>query len=173
MPVDTSGIVLIAPILAFLIVFVVVYAILFKTKLIGENNWVLAFVSFAVASLFVSVAGTREYVLTIIPWFAALVVSSFLLLALLGFVGVKADSSLYKGAGVVFAVILGIIFLVSGFVVFSDVIVNYLPGPGYGGADSDQNVIVVLNQLYSSRIFGAIILLGLSALVSWVLIKSK
>ena len=70
--VDVSGISYFAPILAFLIVFVIIFAVLNKTKIFGEvNNWVLLFVSFLVATVFVSAAGVRDYVLTITPWFAA------------------------------------------------------------------------------------------------------
>ena len=40
MAVDLSGITLIAPIIAYLLVFLVSAAILFKTEVLGENRWV-------------------------------------------------------------------------------------------------------------------------------------
>src|SRR3989344_383893 len=119
MAVDLSGITLIAPIIAYLLVFLVSAAILFKTEVLGENRWVQIFVSLLIASLFVAFAGTREYVLTIVPWFAVLVISLFFVLFLVGFLGGGADF-MKKGIGVVVIVIIGLIFLVSGFVVFSD-----------------------------------------------------
>ena len=69
MPVDISGVTYFEPILAFLVVFVVLYAVLAKTKILGEDNkFVNIFASFLVATIFVAAAGVREYVLTITPW---------------------------------------------------------------------------------------------------------
>lgn len=160
MPVDVSGFSYFAPILAFLVVFVIMYAILARIKLFGDNAspWVLLFVSFLVATIFVSAAGVRDYVLTITPWFAALLISLFFMIFLLRFVG-KDVAFLEKGSGVAAVLVLVIIFLVSGFIVFSDFLGPYLPG----GASAQG--------LYSSRAVGALLLLVISALVSWVLVK--
>jgi len=160
MPVDVSGFAYFAPILAFLVVFVVMFAILARTKLFGgeANPWILLFVSFLVATIFVSAAGVRDYVLTITPWFAALLISLFFLILLLRFVGTDVGF-MEKGSGIVAVLVLVVVFLVSGFVVFSDVLGPFLPGG------------VSAEGLYSSRVMGALLLLILSALVSWVLVR--
>lgn len=163
MAVDISGISYFAPILAFLVVFVVVFALLNKTKLLGESGGIQLFVSFLIATIFVSAGGVRDYVLTITPWFGALVVSLFFVLFLLGFVG-KPIEGMTKGIGIVFVSALVVVFLVSGFVVFSNVLWPYLPGGGN---------VASLREIYNSRAFGALLLVGLSALVSWVLVKGK
>lgn len=161
MAVDVSGLGYFAPILAFLVVVTVVFAVLNKTKLLGENLLGQLFVSFLVATIFVSAAGVREYVLTITPWFAVLVVSLFFILFVSGFVG-KPIEGMNKGIGIVAVLVLVIIFLVSGFVVFSDVIGPYLPG----GSESER-----LGDIYSSRVFGALLLLAIGGIVSWVLAR--
>jgi hypothetical protein len=170
MAVDLSGITLIAPIIAYLLVFLVSAAILFKTEVLGDNKWVQIFVSLFIASLFVAFAGTREYVLTIVPWFAVLLVSLFFVLFLVGFMGGSSDF-MKKGIGIAVIVVLGLIFLVSGFVVFSDVIVNYLPGPDFGAGD--ENATLLFSWLYSPRVLGAILLVVVSAIAAWILVKSS
>lgn len=169
MVVDVSGISYFAPILAFLIVFIILFALLNKTKLIGENAFFQIFVSFVIATVFVSAAGVREYVLTITPWFALLVVSLFFILFVIGFVG-KPVEGMAKGIGIFFVIVLIIIFLVSGFVVFSDFIVPYLPGGTGEGAD--PALFRLSNEFYTSRVFGAVLLLGIGIFVSWILSRS-
>jgi hypothetical protein len=171
MAADLSGMTFFAPIAAFLIVFIVTFAVLTKTKLLSENNWVVLFVSFLMASIFVSVAGARQYIQTIIPWFAVLLISLFLLLVLVGFIGKPAEI-LTKGIGIVFVIFLGIVFLVSGFFIYSNVLVNYLPGPGFG-TGSNTDATMFLDWIYTPRVGGAILLVIISAAVSWVLVKAK
>ena len=159
MAIDISWISYFAPILAFLIVFVILFALLNRTKLLGENAWLQLFVSFLISTIFVSGAGVRDYVLTITPWFALLIVSLFFVLFIVGFVG-KSAEFMQKGIGIAFILVLIVIFLVSGFIVFSDVIGPYLPG-GVAG-----------ELIYTSRVFGALLLLAICAIVSWVLVVS-
>jgi len=159
MAVDLSGITLIAPVLAYLLVFLVSAAILVKTEVLGENRWVQIFVSLLIASIFVSFAGTKDYVLTIVPWFAVLVLSLFFVMMLIGFMGDKADF-MKKGIGIVVVVLLGLIFLISGFVVFSDVLFEYL-------------AIGSELELLSPRVYGAVLLAVVSAVAAWILVKIK
>ncbi len=172
MAADISAIAYFAPIAAFVLVFIVCFSVLFKTKILGENKWVQLFVSFLIASIFVSSVGTREYVLTVVPWFGVLIVSLFVILFLVGFVGKKAEDSMTKGIGVVFVILMGLIFLVSAFFVFSDVIFKYVPGPAYGEG-ANPSTVFFLDWLYSSRVLGAIALIVVSAIVSWVLVRSS
>lgn len=171
MAADLSGISFFAPIAAFLIVFIVVYLILIKTKLLGEYEWVLLFISFLIAIIFVSVAGARQYIQTIIPWFAILIISLVFLLLVVGLVGKPAEF-LTKGIGIAFVIFLALVFLISGFFIYSNVLVNYLPGPGFGTGDNLEATIF-LDWVYSPRVGGAILLIIISAAVSWVLVKAK
>lgn len=165
MAADISFINYFAPIFVFLLVFIVLYALLVKTKVLGEAKWVSIFISFIVASLFVSMAGAKDYIYSIAPWFALLLVSMFFLFVVLAFAG-KADIN--KGVGVAVAIILGIVFLVALFSVFSYLMTS-LPGSIGGSADHSP----FLNWLYSSRVSGAVLLIIISAIVAWVLVKAK
>jgi len=169
--VDISFINYFAPILAFLLVTIVIAAILIKTKLLGDNKWVQVFVALFIASIFVSVAGARQYVLNIVPWVAVLIVALLLVFLIVGFVG-KPLADMHKGIGVVFLILFGIVFVVAGFFVFSEVLVKYIPGPSYGVGASPEGLYFT-NWLYSPRVMGAIVLVVLSAIVAWVLVKEK
>tara|TARA_Y100000310_G_scaffold302882_1_gene340701 strand:- start:3165 stop:3683 length:519 start_codon:yes stop_codon:yes gene_type:complete len=170
MAADISAIAFFAPIAGFLLVFIVIYAILARAKILGDDKiWLNLFVALFIASIFVSVVGVRQLVQTIVPWFAVLFISLFLILLLTKFVG--NIEFMEKGIGIAFVILLGIVFLVSAFVVFSDVIVKYVPGPGYGFG-GDDNVLTITDWIYSPRVGGAILLVLISAVVAWVLVKS-
>jgi len=155
MVVDISWISYYAPIWAFFIVLIVVYAVLLKTQVLGENHWIMFLVSFFVATVFISAVGLRSYVLDIIPWFAALIVSLFLLLALMGFAG--SVDFMKTGVGIAFMVLLLAVFVASGYVVFSSSIKTILPG----------------GEFYYPRFWGGVLMLVIGAIVGWVLIKFK
>lgn len=165
MAADVSAITYFAPVAAFLIVFLVSFAVLLKSKILGEssNRWVLVFISLSIASLFVAVGSIRQYVETIAPWFAALLLSLFFLLVLLGVSGHKHDK-LIPALGIVFMVFAFLIFLVSGVVLFSDSLAPYLPGVSYEGN-------LFTDWLYSPAVIGAVILIFISSIVAWLIVK--
>jgi hypothetical protein len=168
---DVSSITYFAPILAFLIVFVIMYALLRKTQILGEERFTHLFIAFLIATVFVTAASVRQIVLNVVPWFAVLVIALFFILVLAGFIG-KPEEIIGKRVGWIFVIVLILIFLISGIKVFSSSLGSYLPGPYYG-AGGDQQILFFLDWLYSPRIVGAALLLGVAAVVSWVLVKSK
>jgi len=171
MPTDLTAITYFAPIAVFLIVFAFVFAILMKTKLLGEHKIGTLVISFIIATLFISAAGAVKYIQTITPWFAVLLVSLVFLLVITGFVG-KPSESMNKGIGIAFVVVLALVFLISGFVIFSSSIFPYLPGPWFGSGDNVETTIA-LDWLYSPRVAGAILLVIISTIVSVILVRSK
>lgn len=158
MAVDISGISFFAPLIAFLLVFVISFAVLFKTSLLGENKWVQLFVSFLVATVFISAAGATDFVLNITPWFVVLLVLVFFVLVLTSFAG-KTDW-LGSAVGKVVLVIFALGIIIVGFISFS----SYLHNP---------DVLVVKNWLFQSNVWGAILVLVISAIAAWILVKSK
>jgi len=144
------------PILSFLLVFTIVFAVLAKYKILGESKFVNLFVSFLTSTIFISLTSAREYVISITPWFAVFVVVSMFILALVGFSG-KVPEGFTKGLGIILVIALLIVFLVSAYFTFS----------------STPFFESVGDWISKPRIYGALILLGISAIVSWVLIKVK
>ena len=170
--IDLSGFSFFIPLLTFLIVFLISYAVIKKAGLFDNNFWQL-FVSFLISIIFVSTSGPAFYVATIIPWFAIFIVAFVLVLAVIGFVKTgKGESALNwsKGMTMVFAIGLLLIFVISGIFVFSSYISPYLPwSSGYGG---NSDVLSVTDWLYQPRVYGALLLLAVAGLVSWFLARN-
>jgi len=154
MAVDVSGFESLLPIFGFLLIFIVVYASLNKTKILGESEFVQLFTAFLVSIIFILAVQPRDYILNIIPWFAILIIVMFLILAFTGFVGGLEGWG--KGIGKGLVVVMLIIFLIIAYFVFSLVI---------------SPIISEIGNY--PKVVGAVVLLVISAVVSWVLVKSK
>ncbi|MEK6846806.1 MAG: hypothetical protein AABY16_01420 [Nanoarchaeota archaeon] len=170
MAADVSAFAYFLPILAFLIVFAIMLAVLHKTKLLGENIYVQLFFSFVIATIFVTATSVRQLVINVLPWFAVLLIALFLLMVLIGFMG-KTDVMIGKCFGWIFVIFLIIIFLISGVKVFSGTIGPYIPGSTTAGT-GDPTLTNFFEWLFSPRVGGAVLLIIVAALVSWVLVKT-
>ena len=171
MPADASAFAYFAPVWAFLAVFIIMFALLAKTELLGEGKWLNLFVSFVIASIFISAASVQQYVLTIVPWMAVLVISLFFILVLIGFIG--KSEWMHKGVGITVVIAAIVVFVVSGVKVFYTVLSPYFPGSADYGLGATAEGLVFTDWLFSGPVLGAIFLLALSGIVSWVLVKAK
>lgn len=163
---DLSSISYFLPIATYLIVFLIVYAFSKKAELF-KGEFMHIFISFLIATVFISAAGPRTYVASIIPWFAILLISFFLLLAMMKFTAGKDDH--FTSMGRYFGYILIAFFLISGIIVFSSYFGPYLPWNS--GAGADPNILHVTDWIFSPRVLGAILLIGITALISFALVK--
>ena len=165
---DLSAVSYFLPLLGFLVVFIISYFLIHASKLI-EPKLVNAFLSFIISTVFVSAVGPRLYILAIIPWFAVLIVGLFLFMALVGFLG--KDVMPTKAIGITFVIIMAVIFVISAIFVFSSYYSPYLPWNSGEGANPDA--LHVVGWIFSPSVGGAILLLGISAVVAWILVKAK
>ncbi|MSS74331.1 hypothetical protein EXS72_01690 [Candidatus Pacearchaeota archaeon] len=170
MAADISAFVYFLPIFAFLIVFAIMFAVLNKFKLIGENLFFQLFFSFIIATIFVTASSARQVVLNVIPWFAVLIVAMLLLLFLVSFIG-KADI-IGKGFGWVFVILLIIIFFIAGVKVFASTLAPYLPG-ATNIKDANPTLLSLFKWIYSPRVAGAFLLVLSAVFVSWILTKKN
>jgi hypothetical protein len=171
MATDVSSFVYFAPVLAFLAVFGIMVAVLHKTKLFGDKIPINIFVSFVIATIFVTAGSVRQLVLNVIPWFAVLLIALFLIFVLVQFMG-KTDAVMGKGLAWVFVVLLIIIFLVSGIKVFSNSLAPYWPTATYEDVSrGDVGLVGFFSWLYSPRVKGFFLLIGIAALVTWILVR--
>jgi len=154
--IDLSGIATLVPVFGFLLVFVVSYALLGKTKLLGENKFVHILTSFAIAIIFLVSANAIEYVRVVTPWFAAFIVSLLFIGLVVGMTG-NLEKVFKPGFAWFIVIILLIIFVLSAIYVFADVINKYMGG--------------VKAFLLQPQVFGIIILLALAVIASWLLTK--
>lgn len=169
MAVDVSSFNYLLPIWAFLLVFVISFAMLTKLKLFGENPWWHVFISFFIASIFITAADARSFVSDTVPWAVVVLIAGFFVLLLTGFLG-KGVEGIGKGVSIFLVVALFLVFFFGALHVFGGDLFRYLPG---GSGSSNSNVAGFFDWLYSARVSGALLLLIVCALVSWVLVKTK
>lgn len=155
---DLSGLGTFMPI-AFLLVFTVTYALLSKTKILGEHKFVHIFISFCLAIIFIISANAIEYVKVTTPFFVAFMISLLFIMLIVGlFKGGKFEE-FFKGNGFGWfvVIVLLIIFIFSALFIFAPLINQYMAGPK--------------KFLLQPQILGVLILLGVTAFTAWLLSK--
>lgn len=158
------------PIFAFLLVFVVVYAFLAKTKLLGKSAFINIFVSFIAAIIFVASPAATEFTTVAFAWLAVFIVSLVFILLILAFTGGKLEDIVKSPAlAKVVIIVLIVIFLAAGIKVFGPAIKPYLPGqPETGGAET---LLEAKHLILHPAVLGTLLLLAIAAIVSYVLTK--
>ncbi len=145
------------PIFSFLLVFIVVYALFAKTKILGDGPAVMLFVSFILSIFFIEEVNLVKFVQLSSAWFGVLVVSLFFLIVILAFVP-GINLSKFFGKGNWFAWVL--LVLMFSFFIFSSVYI--------------WNWVVNWNMIqgwFNTSWFGMILLLVIAGVVSFVLTK--
>ena len=154
MAIDISGLSFFMPIFGFLFVFVIVYALLVKTKILGESQFINLLISFIIAVIFATVSSVQDYVQMVTPWFVVLIIALFFILIIVGLSQNKITDIIGKKFVWVFIVALILVFLISATKVFS---------PVWGDVQD-----FITNE---GRVVGGIILLIVAALVAWAVTK--
>lgn len=168
---DLTSFVYFAPVLAFLAVFGIMFALLTKTKILSDKPPMNIFISFVIATIFITAGSVRQLVLNVIPWFAVLLIALFLIMALVGFMG-KTEAVMGKGVAWIFVVLLILVFLVSGIKVFSNSLAPYWPTATYEDVSAgDPGLVGFFSWLYSPRVKGFFLLIGVAAFTTWVLVR--
>ena len=168
-PADLTGISYFLPIFSFLVVWVVVYAVLNKTKIIDDQK-VQIFVAFLFATIFVSALGAREYLTNMVVLLVVMLFALFLVTLLIGLAGDKVKDSVGKGIGIAFVIATLIVFIIAAIFVFSSYYAPYLPGGSGAGANPD--VLRLVQWIYLPSVAGAIVFIVLAVLVAWLLVRS-
>ncbi|MDP2946814.1 MAG: hypothetical protein Q8N88_01755 [Nanoarchaeota archaeon] len=112
------------PIFAFLLIFIVVYALLKKTGVLGGNEPIMLLVSFIFAIFFIMEASLVEVVKFSSGWFSVVLIIIFFIVLLIGFLpGKEPLKFLEKNwiSWVILGVIIGV-FVLSSIYVFNWVI---------------------------------------------------
>lgn len=79
-------------VLPFLLVFVLVFAILQKTKVLGEGkNQIDALIALAIGLITIAVPTTRDFIVNMMPWLAFALVVLLIFLLVYGFVATSSD----------------------------------------------------------------------------------
>lgn len=110
--VDLSQIAYLTPLYSFVLVFVILFAILLKTKLLGDNKVIISIVSLIIGVIFVSVSDVRSYIEAVTPWFSVLIIALFFVLFLVGFAIKKPEDIIKPWFVWIFIAILVLIFII-------------------------------------------------------------
>ena len=154
---DVSAIGYFMPIFAFLLVFIVIYALLVKTKVLGESPAVMLFISFILSSFFIVEASLVDFVQFSSAWFGTIVIGLFFLIVVIAFIP-DINVGKFFGANNWFAwVLLGGMILF--FIISSAYVFNWVVNWG------------MLKDWFDSGWFGMILLLVIAGIVSFVLTK--
>jgi hypothetical protein len=159
--IDLSGLGTFMPIFAFILVFTVCYALLAKTKILGEHKFIHIFVSFCISIIFVISANAVEYVKVTTPFFAAFVISLLFIMLIVGLMKDGKIGDFFKGNGFgwLIVIVLIIIFVFSAIFIFAPLINQYMAGPK--------------QFLLQPQILGVLILLAVTAFTAWLLSKKS
>ncbi len=158
MVVSLAPIATIMPVISFLFVFILIYALFIKTKVLGDNVWTALFLSLIIASFFIVNVDLVEFTKMSISWFVVFIVCVFLILLVLGFVGddtLKVFTGNKSIAGIIVALVV-IVFVISSMYTFNWAI-NWDKIQGW--VDKDW--------------FGMVALIIVAGIVSFVLTKKK
>jgi hypothetical protein len=145
------------PIFSFLFIFVIMYAVLDKFKLMGENKTIKFIASLSIALLFLFSQETLNFVNFITPWFVILVILAFFILSLFMFMGVKEKEmeATISNPTLYWTVLVIIIILLIAAIgtVFSDFFSSE------GGEITDPTKASITQILVHPRVLGALFLL--------------
>ena len=141
------------PVFSFLLIFIVVFAVLAKSKIIGESKFVLLLVSFIIASFFIANVSLADFVQFNVAWVAVFIVSLFLVYLVIGFAAGNIEFNKSLIAPLAFVTIL--FFVISSSYIFAWTI----------------NWDSLVNWAFSDW-FSLVLLLAVAGIVSYVLTKS-
>ncbi len=143
--------------LPFILVFVLIFAILEKSKLFGENkHQINSLIGLCMAFLLIAFPTPRDVVVSILPWLAVGLSVLLVFFILYGFIEGDLSKGLPKGLKISLSVLAGL--FVVGVVLFATGIDKKIPG----WISSSSNLI--------GNILTLLVIVGL---IFWVIIGSK
>ncbi len=111
--IDLSGVAGHIELFGFLLIFLVTYALLAKTKVLGENQFLHLLISFTVAIIFVVVPPATKFVTSTLPWAAVFFVVLTLILATAALVHGKLEDVMKPAVAWAFVGALLLVLLIS------------------------------------------------------------
>jgi hypothetical protein len=161
------------PMIVFLLVFIVMFALLAKTKVLGGSPFIHLFTSFLVAVIFIASPALTDLTKLALPWVMVLIVILISILLVVGFVKGNLDS-VTKNPVVTVAIIVAIIiiFLISAINVFGPIVKPYLP-TATSEAGGSPDILQIKHVLFSPSTIGMIVLMIVAAIASWIVTKKK
>ncbi len=147
------------PLITFLFVFALVYAVLDKTKMLGENVSLNFVAALTIALLTLFVGRITNLIQFIVPWFVFLFVFFGLLFVGLMFLGIK-EETIWRNLSIWTVIIMGFFLLLLGIIqVYGDVLSPYV------GTNATKTIAgETMRTLFHPRVLAALFILLVAAL---------
>ncbi len=157
------------PVLAFLFIFIVCYALFSKTKVLGGDDTTNVFVSFLIALIFMLNPPATKFTLATVPWIGVLLFVLLFVLVILVFVRGKIDD-LVKSQVVAFILVAAVllVFLGAAINVFGPLVYMLSTGSIETAATGTG-----LDLLMNPTIIGAIILIAIAGVTYYLLVGGE
>jgi hypothetical protein len=157
------------PIFAFVLLFVIVYATLVRTKILGEGKTINAITSFILAVIFISFTSIRNFVTNVTPWFAVLFTLSFFFLMLIFFIFREEKMAIFtKPFAIIFIILFALIIIGTLFYSFPST-QAYLPGASEAGAN--DFLLNIKHFLLEERFLNGLLLLVIAIIVGFIITR--
>lgn len=155
------------PVFIFLFIFGILFALLEKVKIFGENKGLNALISFAIAFLFVLTPDLLGVVKIMTPWFTIMFVFVIMIVLLFMFVGVKegAIAETFSERSMVWiVVIISLIILVYALTQVYGAQIQNINVEGNATADGSPSMTSQVGKiLFHPRVLGMLLLLLIAA----------
>jgi len=149
----------IMPLLAFFFVFILVYALLEKTRVLGESRGIHWTLSMIIAIFFVFTPMATKFTALTVPWVIIFIFMVFFILLTITFVRGKIDDIVdSKLIAFIFVAVILIIFIFSALNVFGPLVSQ--------GAFSPQ-AQSMFDYVFNPQFLAMVIILVLGAVLSW------
>jgi len=156
------------PIFSFLLVFVISYALLMKTKILGEDDKLNLLAALAVSILFLFTPEATQIIKIATPWFVIFLLLLTLIFATFLFLGIKQETmtDVLKDP----VVRMAILVIIIGIFLFAFVQIFGSPIQAlYGGPTSEEGasglLVTIGKILFHPRLLGAVFILVMAAAV--------
>jgi len=155
------------PLLTFAFAFILIYAVLKKTKILGETGVINVITSLILSIILLAFTSVGNYIANITPWFATIMVILFFFFMFIAFL-IKEPAAFLKPLAIVFIIIFALILIVAIFYTFPDT-QAYLPGQSEDGANSIA--LTIKHFIFEERFLSGFLLLIIAVIVGFIITR--
>lgn len=155
------------PLLTFALVFVLIFAILRKTKILGETGVINTITSLILSIILLSFTSVGNYIANITPWFAVIIVILFFFFMFIAFL-IKEPEAFLKPLTIVFIIIFALILITAIFYTFPSSHA-YLPGESEEGANG--TLLSIKHFIFEEKFLSGLLLLVIAIIVGFIITR--
>jgi len=167
MPADFSWLHEAMPIFGFILVFVIAYATLARTKILGEGKAVNGVISFILSIIFLSFSQVRNFVTNVTPWMVVLLMLSFFFLLIMFFI-IREPGNLVKPFSIFLIIAFFLIIIVAFFYSFPST-QAYLPGADE--TEASDFLLSIKHFIFGSKFLNSFLLIIIAIVVGIIIIR--